>query len=621
MCGIAGFVFSSKHNYDKNFILDSMLENISHRGYDNRGKYFNKNNNYNLGLGHNRLSIIDTSSRANQPYHFENYSIVFNGEIYNYMELWEELKTHGYTIDTKSDTEVILKLFHLYKEKSISFLNGMFAFVIYDSSNDLLYMVRDRMGVKPLVYFIDNEHLYFSSEIKSFFKNIPKNINISIDDKLLNNYFKYGYINSFDSIFTNVKKVKNGEIVTINLVDFTVTTSKYWNLDKITGKKIDNINEAYNEIQKIVNSAIKYRLISDVGFGIYLSSGIDSNLLMNTIITNTSTKINSFTYHGLDSLSNEKTFPYNSRYVNQINVVLSDYDLWESYKHLCKNYDEPFSDPATVALYGLSKHAKKINKVILVGDGGDELLGGYSSYEELYNYTRPKLYLKIIRILYKPVSPIIDWFFKKFPFAKHTNKIHLVHNLLKYNNLFDIMYELENRYNSVIEKITNLKNIDKPIKTENKNSLLSFLKYKIETELIHQLNYKTDIAGMMQTIEIREPLLDYRLFELQQRFADNIFFDKSKGINNKYLYRKLLLSYNSDFKKIKKTGFKVDLDKIFRIYSDEIEELINNYNSKFLNIDFVKDIWKKYLNDKVDFVFMNRIISFLYWEQNLINRL
>ena len=220
MCGVSGFVFNSKYTYNKEVLLDTMLEQIAHRGNDNRGTYFSSNVNYHLGLGHNRLSIIDTSSRANQPFHFENFSIIFNGEIYNYQELWNELKNNGYTIDTTSDTEVILKLFHLYKENAFSFLNGMFAIIIHDNLNNKLFLVRDRMGVKPLVYYADNEHIYFSSEIKSFYKGLPANKKITIDKELINNYFKYGYVNSFNSIFTNIKKVKNGQVVTFDLNTF-----------------------------------------------------------------------------------------------------------------------------------------------------------------------------------------------------------------------------------------------------------------------------------------------------------------------------------------------------------------------------------------------------------------
>lgn len=621
MCGIAGFVYNLRHTYNKETLLNTMLEQIDHRGYDNRGTYFNANINYQLGLGHNRLSIIDTSSRANQPYHFENYSIIFNGEIYNYQDLWDELKKNGYTIQTTSDTEVILKLFHLHKKNAFSLLNGMFSIIIYDNLNDKLFLIRDRMGVKPLVYYADNEHIYFSSEIKSFYKGIPTNKEIAIDKELVNNYFKYGYVNSFNSIFSNVNKVKNGQIVIFDLNTFKFEETYYWELDKTKGDRVSNIDSAYDELRKIVDSAVKYRLVSDVGFGIFLSSGIDSNLVLNAILSNKPKEVNSYTYQGVNNESNEDVLFYDPIIIKQQYVQLSDEELWEYYKDLCSKYDEPFSDPATVGLYGLSKKAKELNKVILVGDGGDELLGGYQSYEQLYYYTRPSKKLSVIRTLYKPFTFALNWFFNKYPLAKHVNRIHLYHTILKNNNLFDIIYELENRFVPLIEKLTNTKIESEIIDVDNKNSIISFLNYKVKTELIHQLNYKTDVAGMLNTIEIREPLLDYRLFELQQRFSDNILYDKSKNISNKYLYRKILHSYNDKLAELKKKGFKVDLDRVFKNNKSEIDQIIESHSSNYINMNFVKFIWNKYKNAEVEFVVMNRILSFLLWENNLKNRI
>jgi len=621
MCGVSGFVFNSKYTYNKEVLLDTMLEQIAHRGHDNRGTYFSSNVNYHLGLGHNRLSIIDTSSRANQPFHFENFSIIFNGEIYNYQELWNELKNNGYTIDTTSDTEVILKLFHLYKENAFSFLNGMFAIIIHDNLNNKLFLVRDRMGVKPLVYYADNEHIYFSSEIKSFYKGLPVNKEITIDKELINNYFKYGYVNSFNSIFTNIKKVKNGQVVTFDLNTFNFEESFYWELDKIKGNTITNLNLAYDELRKIVDSAVKYRLVSDVGFGIFLSSGIDSNLVMNIILSNKPKEVNSYTYQGVNKENNEEALVYDSSVVKQHNVELSNKQLWEYYKKLCTKYDEPFSDPATVGLYGLAKKAKELNKVILVGDGGDELLGGYQSYEQLYYYTRPSKKLLLFRNLYKPFVFVLNWFFNKYPLAKHINRIYLYHIILKNSNLFDIISESENRFVPIIEKLTNTKFKNKTVNADNKNSLISFLNYRVQTELIHQLNYKTDVAGMLHTIEIREPLLDYRLFELQQRFSDNILYDKSKNVTNKYLYRKILNSYNDNLVELKKKGFKVDLDRVFKENCIEIDKLIDSYTSNYLNREYVYLIWNKYKKNEVDFVIMNRLLSFILWEINLKNRI
>jgi asparagine synthase (glutamine-hydrolysing) len=620
MCGIAGFVINRIHNYNCEYLLNTMLDRISHRGNDNRGTFYNKSNDQSIGLGHNRLSIIDTSDRANQPYHFLHYTLVFNGEIYNYRELWDILIQNNYTLDTTSDTEVVIKMFDLFKEKSFSYLNGMFAIVIYDNLNNKIFLVRDRMGVKPLIYYYDNNHFYFASEIKSIYKGIPVNETISINTEIVDNYFKYGYVNSFVSIFSNIRKLKNGHYLVLDLDLFKIEEKIYWNFIK-SDFKINNINFAYQELRELVINSVQNRLVSDVGFGIFLSSGIDSNLVLNIILESNNNKINSYTYKGVDNISNEDAMIYNSNIINQIDVTLSDDQLWEYYLKLCQSYDEPFSDPATVGLYGLSLKAKELNKVILVGDGGDELLGGYNSYEELYYFTRPNILIDFIKIIYYPFSFLLKYFFKKKPFAKHLNKIHLLHSIFTNSTLFDVLNDLENRYIPIIQKITNRSFKSDIVNIENKNSIISFLNYKVKTELVHQLNYKTDIAGMLNTIEIREPLLDYRLFELQQKFSDNLLFDKKHNISNKFLYRKILTSFNSKLGTLKKKGFKVDLDRVFKNKINEIDEIINSSKYIYINEKYVKYLWKKYKSNNVDFVIMNRVLSYLIWENNLTNRL
>jgi asparagine synthase (glutamine-hydrolysing) len=621
MCGIAGFVYSNKYKYDEHILLNNMLDKITHRGYDNRGTFFSTTNYYNIGLGHNRLSIIDTSERANQPFHFDDLTIIFNGEIYNYKELGDLLLKNGYLLDTTSDTEIIIKLFHLYEERMLSLINGMFAIVLYNSKKNKIYLIRDRMGIKPLVYYKDDDHFYFSSEIKSFYKDIPRSKHMDIDKNLLNNYFKYGYINSFDSIFSNVKKVQNGQILTFNLDNFSHFENKFWTLEKSENVIIDNIDEAYLKLKNVLSSSVKYRLVSDVGYGIFLSSGIDSNLVLNYILSFNNNEINSYTYSGINSDENENAIQYDPNIVKQEYVELTNSQIWEYYKELCMKYDEPFSDPATIGLYGLAKIARIKNKVILVGDGGDELLGGYQSYELLFNCTRNNKKIKILRNIYKNISFLLDWFFQKYPLANHLNRVYLFHIILKFDNLFDIVQELENRFSPVIEKLTGHKNYYEKMKSLNKNSFVTFLNYKVNSELVHQLNYKTDIAGMLQNIEIREPLLDYRLFELQQSFSDCIFYDKRKGVGRKYLFRKILSSFNTKLFKLEKKGFQVDLKNVFKENISEIDSLVNNHTSSMIDMDYVKNIFEKFKKSKVDFVIINRILSFILWEKNLKNRI
>ena len=233
MCGIAGFITKKKIKNPES-ILKEMLELIAHRGKDNRGIYIDKN--YNLkktyGIGHNRLSVIDLSEKGNQPFFYNNYIISFNGEIYNYKELRNELIEHGHNFDSSSDTEVIIKLFETFREKSFKKLNGMFAIIIYDLESQKIYLVRDRMGVKPLVYYRNNESFLFSSELKSFYAFPHFKNNILIRKKMLANYFKFGYVNSFESIIDGVYKVENGSILIYDVNTGKIKKKKYWELNK-----------------------------------------------------------------------------------------------------------------------------------------------------------------------------------------------------------------------------------------------------------------------------------------------------------------------------------------------------------------------------------------------------
>ncbi|MEJ7691771.1 asparagine synthase (glutamine-hydrolyzing) [Daejeonella sp.] len=618
MCGLAGFI-SKNAGFDFSMILDSMLMRIAHRGKENRGVFIDSTHERHVvAIGHNRLSIIDTNSRANQPYRYDNLVIAFNGEIYNYKELTPILVSKGYYLDTTSDTEVIVKLFHCFGAESIELLNGMFAISIYDIVKQKIFLIRDRMGVKPLVYYYDNNSLLFSSEIKSFFKNPLIEGGLAVNPALLARYFKYGYVNSFDSVFHQVAKVENGQIVTLELETFSIQKSYYWQLNdpSRSANSINTIEKAEEAIEPLLKSSVNYRFVADVGVGIFLSSGIDSNLVMNIALDNGVNSINSFTYKNAAKNFNEETIPYDDR-VTQYDVAFSESELWQDFKFLCANYDEPFSDPATLGLYSLSKFAKDYNKVILVGDGGDELLGGYQFYETIYYATRKNSKWANIPLPYFLIAPIADIIFNKKFHSKYLDRLSIYHAFLRGKSIKDVIIFTENRYDTFSKQLTGHTGGDDYRNFDLENDFLSFLNYKTSTELVHQLNYKTDIAGMLNTIEIREPFLDFRLFELQQRFSEKIFLDKDNGINNKFLLRNMLDNYDNRFNGIKKAGFKVDLESLFKQNLIELDSLIVNYKSGFVDEDYVKFLWKGYLGGKVNFMIINRLISFILWDEDL----
>ena len=615
MCGLTGF-YSSKKDLNCSSSLEQMLESISHRGKDYRGKhvYSSINDIGKLAMGHNRLSVLDLSENGNQPFFFKKFSIIYNGEIYNYEDLKVELVSFGYKFNSNSDTEVIIKLFDHFGMKAFEKLNGMFAIVIFDEEKGKVYLIRDRMGVKPLVYFQDNDSFLFSSEIKSFFSfpDFPKQI--KINNKILANYFKYGYVNSFESIFKGVKKVENGTILSYDINSGKIVSNKYWELEKTGHSKINNITDAINKFYKILKSSTSLRLVSDIPVGLFLSSGIDSNLVLAFSLRNGLKKLDTYTLKSIDY--EENNLEYDSRVIRKfINSNLKD--IWNDYKFLCSKYDEPFADPATIGLYQLSKYASDLNKVIMVGDGGDELLAGYAPYKTFSKLNKSSRF-KLLRFFYRFISPIVHLFLKYFFVYKISTRILYYHSILSSNDLDQIERIRSNYYDTFTSNLMN--DVSDPLSNGfTKNSqLLNFLNNKTSSELIHQLNYKTDIAGMLNTVEIREPLLDYRLFEAQQNISGDLLTNMVSENKAKLLFREIMKKkLDFDLSKIEKKGFHISLEKSFRENTEELEQIIYTHNSSLINLDYVKSLWKKWKVNKISFVFIHRIVAFILWEKQL----
>uniref|UniRef100_UPI00404805AF asparagine synthase (glutamine-hydrolyzing) n=1 Tax=Algoriphagus sp. TaxID=1872435 RepID=UPI00404805AF len=621
MCGIAGFVSKNKDVLNiSDAIINDMLLSISHRGTDSSGKYSEIVNDYNITIGHNRLSILELSEVGSQPYVFENFIIVYNGEIYNYKELTDILIENNYTITSNCDTEVLVKMFHLMGVKSLDYFNGMFSICIFDTNSKDFFLIRDRLGVKPLYYFKLEDSFGFSSELKSFF-NFPNLISsLKLRSELVFNYFKFGYVNSFESVFPNVYKVEPGSYIKMNLNSNIehIYQTKYWSLSSSNPKKITKLKDLVNNFYEILKSSITFRFNSDVPVGVFLSSGLDSNLLVKISIDTISSSLEAFT---LKSLDFEKNDLINSKKLNRNFINFELENSWDAFKKLTSSYDEPFSDPATIGLYNLSKVAAEKNiKVVLVGDGGDELLAGYSSYSGYINsLTKNKNIWKFLRFIYSFFSPLISFFIEKYIYFSKIQSLVYYHALLSGNSAMKINSIVENSYNKFASTITN--NSCKPINSIEKGSsydLLNLLNHKTKTELLHQLNYKTDVSGMLNTIEIREPLLDYRLFELQQNIDEKLFLEMVSNKNSKLVLRCIFNEkLGLDISKVSKKGFNLDIDSIFMKYSMEIDEIFRIYESPNVNIEFCQKLWNGYKEGYVNVFFINRVISYVFWEISL----
>ena len=590
-----------------------MLQEIQHRGMDHRGKKIIPLDTYPglVALGHNRLSVIDLSENGNQPFSYKNYSLIYNGEIYNYKDLKKELILNGYSFDSDSDTEVIIKLFDCFGFNAFSKLNGMFAIAIFDNLKHKIFLVRDRMGVKPISYYIEDGAFLFSSEIKSFFSFPNFQQNAPIDRTILANYFKFGYVNSFKSIYENVNKVENGTVLTFDIISQQITTTKYWVLKKNQASYFNNMKDASNSIHRILKSSISLRHVSDIPVGLFLSSGLDSNLVLAYSLKNGLKNIDTYTLKSVDFEEN------NLKYDKKVNRTFIETDLdsiWKDFKFLCSKFDEPFSDPATIGLYQLSKHASSYNKVILVGDGGDELLAGYSPYK-LFSRIETDFKIKTLRFIYKPFKPFVELFFNFFLESKTALRLLYYHSVLSSSRLSEVDSVRSKYFDRFTKKLT--KNcFEESTDFDESNPLLSYLNMKTSGELIHQLNYKTDVAGMLNTVEIREPLLDYRLFEAQQKFSKSLLTENVNKKESKFIFRKIMKEkLRFDITNIQKKGFHISLESAFVKNIVELDELILYHKSDLIDMNYVRKIWKKWKKGNANFLLITRIVSFIYWER------
>lgn len=377
MCGLAG-IYRKKENVT-NEELRAMAAAIRHRGPDSSGFYVSPDKS--VGLAHNRLSIIDLSESANQPMCDERGKIwlIFNGEIYNYLELRRSLLEKGHRFKSKSDSEVIL---HLYEEKGIDLLgdlNGMFALALFDENTGAMYLARDRVGIKPLYYSFKNGGLAFASEVKSLL-GLP-HVSRDLDLRALDFYFAMGYIPSDLCIFKDIRKLKPAHYLRFN--EEAVQTARYWSLTT-SGPRAEAVNdgELVDILEEKLRNSVRGQMVSDVPVGCFLSGGLDSSLVAKLMAQEAGQPINTFTIRFDSPGHDESAFArIMARDIkSEHHESLVKIDAAEAMDKLVGHFDEPFADSSLIPTYYVSKLARERVTVILSGDGGDELFGGYNWY-------------------------------------------------------------------------------------------------------------------------------------------------------------------------------------------------------------------------------------------------
>jgi len=561
MCGI---VIGSGQDWTEKR-TKKYLELIKHRGPDNTGFY----NNLNVYIGHVRLSIIDTNEASNQPFFFENYVVSYNGEMFNYIEEREILREKGYAFDTESDTEVIIKMFKEYGLNFINRVNGMFVISIYDTESKKIFIWRDRFGIKPFYYSLYDDSFVGCSEIKPIL--LDKNFNIKWNKHILASFIRENIINYSDETFyEGIMQLEPGSFIEYNALKNKIKTEKYYTL-----KRKQKTN--FNEIKSLLSDSVKLRMRSDVGYSSALSGGVDSTLITRLMQENNNGKgidVFSMLRDSADDFDTEYSLKYKNIFTNnQYTRVTPNKDrLLSILDEVFYYQEEPFQGPSMVLQFLMYRLMKEAGiKVVLEGQGGDEVFIGYERY--LFSDNLVKFFLKggIKRIsnqtrLSKSISAFY-WFYFRYPIIRKLKNIRTFG--LKTNHLLK-------RYinsNYLKDSCSDLKKGELRI-----NEITKF-------QLRRLLNYG-DKSSMANSVEVRLPFLDYRVIEGALSIDHDALI---KDYWSKYLLREFLDDFGlKDFAWRKnKNGFDTSDDswEIVKFYpkASSVEDFFK------INIEKIKD--------------------------------
>jgi asparagine synthase (glutamine-hydrolysing) len=595
MCGINGFLYFDGRPVDVN-IAQEMADAQRHRGPDETGTYAGRE----VAFGHRRLSIIDLSS-GRQPLSNEDGTvwICFNGEIYNYEELNQELSSHRFR--THSDTETIVHLYEEHPESFISKLRGMFAFALWDERRRTLILARDRVGKKPLYYYVDEEKLVFGSEIKSILCH-PR-LKLEIDECAVSDYCSLGYIPAPKSIYKRVRKVMPGHY--LEVVGGRVKEVQYWDLNF-------NSTESLSEqewIERFLNefrTAVAIRLMSEVPLGAFLSGGLDSSAVVAMMSQLMTQPVKTATIGFQEEEFDESTFAQEvaqhlrtDHYQRQVTP-----DKIQTIEKLVWHYDEPFSDSSALPTYFVSQVARERVTVCLSGDGGDENFGGYRRYyvDSQENRLRALLPLPIRRMVFRPLAqiyPKLDWA-PRFIRAKSTFQSLACDPVEGYfetmstfrsgdKNLL-LSEDLRARLHGYQSVEVFRQHYDRA-GTDDPLSRIQYL--DIKTYLSDDILTKVDRASMANSLEVRCPLLDHKVMELAASMPSHF---KLQGAIGKHLFKKSMetrLPHDIIYRK--KMGFGVPLADWFRNgIHDYASQHIVECEDPYLSTTFVRRIWDQH---------------------------
>ncbi|RXJ93853.1 asparagine synthase (glutamine-hydrolyzing) [Malaciobacter molluscorum] len=559
MCGIVGCNYKIDNFY-------KAIELLNHRGPDNLGFYEYKNHQF----GHTRLSIIDLNEEANQPMVFDDVIITFNGEIYNYKEL---IKDENLKCKTKSDTEVILRLYQKYNINFLNKLEGMFSFCIFDKKDETFFCARDRFGKKPFYYYLKNNDFIFASEIKSILSIL--NTTPSLNKDALYQYLSFLAPIEDNTFYKDIKKLPAGHFIIFKNNQLTI--KKYYDLDEIKTSR-NNEKEILENIEELLINSVKKRLVSDVEVATLLSGGIDSSLTSAFYAKYSDKQINTFCI-GYDEHTHYSELPFArivSKHINSNHneLIIQRKDFIQTIDKMLEHTDEPFADSASIPTYLLSEFInKKGIKVALSGEGSDESFLGYDNYFKMLDYYKTEGSEEEFNLTK-------EWEFNNRAF----NKQHI------YQTCGETFTEKQKEKLFLDYKIKDhLKNYKKCNYDDFK--WLTYVDFKVW--IAEVLMTKIDRMSMAHSLELRAPFLDHKLVEYMLSVDKNI----KCGNTNKYLLKQIAQKYlPKEIVHRQKKGFSSPfIEWIHEEYKDEILEKIKLVNKELniFNEDFVKFIYNE----------------------------
>ena len=614
MCGISGFADFNKRT--ERSVLEKMNRMLAHRGPDGEGYGMYQHADAAIGLGHRRLSIIDLSEGGKQPKTYGGLHITFNGEIYNYAEIKKELEQKGHQFNSHSDSEVILHAYAEWGSHALQKFIGMFAFVIYDETNQKIFACRDRAGVKPLFYFWKNGLFLFGSELKALLQH-PE-FTKELNSNAIAAFMQYGYVPSPHCIFNDTYKLKPGHFLELDLLKQSITETQYWNVYDAYNKPILKINlpDAISETEKLLTNAFQYRMVSDVPVGVFLSGGYDSSCVTALLQASNTDKIKTFTIGVPDAGLNEA--PFAKVIAKHLGTDHTEYyctqkEALEIVPQLPFFYDEPFADSSAIPTSLVSKIAREKVTVALSADAGDEIFAGYNRYDYMLKYG--KKLQQVPGFIRKATAAAMDMIpANSIPVM---NKKYLFHS--RYEKLKALLRDpSEKRFFKGMSRHMDEKSINSlfkypvadiitafdstELRIENYSVLSYMMAVDYQTYLVDDILQKVDRAGMSVSLEGREPFLDHRIIEWAAQLPMEYKYNNG---NKKFIIKEIVHKYiPKEIMDRPKMGFGIpianwlqhDLKPFVDQYFDEA--FINKQN--IFNNDEIQRIKKSFYHGKIE---------------------